>query len=158
MFSTMWNRWTTTHRFQQKTSRCLLGCGFEEGDRIEHYCRCPIVKDICRKRLNISADMFANLQFIYSDIPSHSHAQHLVHGRAPELRSLQGGQQHPTQVQWNALQGRGWRRRTRPSSSGRSHGPSVCYQVTAGAVECYFCIGRAPSCTDRCIHRTVQAI
>ena len=61
MFSTMWNRWSTTHRYQQKASDCLLGCGFEGGDRIEHYCRCGIVKDLCRKRLNINPDMFANL-------------------------------------------------------------------------------------------------
>ena len=41
--STIWNRWTTKRRFQG-AGRCLLGCGNQTGDSIEHYCRCVAVR------------------------------------------------------------------------------------------------------------------
>jgi hypothetical protein len=45
-FSTMWNRWVTARRFQQradKTNYCKLGCGGDAEDAIEHYARCERV-------------------------------------------------------------------------------------------------------------------
>ena len=59
-FSTCWNRWTTARRFQ-KQGRCLLGCGAEAEDSIEHYCRCQVLQQVCRSRLNLDHKIFCNL-------------------------------------------------------------------------------------------------
>ena len=61
VFSTIWNRWTTTRRYQQRVISCRLGCGLEEGDSIEHYCRCPIVQECCRRALNLDPRHHASL-------------------------------------------------------------------------------------------------
>ena len=61
VFSTMWNRWTTARRYQSR-GPCLLGCGCLEGDAIEHYCRCPVTRDICCRRLRLNPNVFATLQ------------------------------------------------------------------------------------------------
>ena len=62
MFSTMWNRWTTTRRFQATSvQECLLGCGAVNGDCVEHYCRCRVVRQICLRQLNVDPDVFASL-------------------------------------------------------------------------------------------------
>ena len=61
-FSTIWNRWTTSARFQSNNVLpCLLGCGVQEGDRIEHYCKCGVVKNVCAKLLRLDPRVFANL-------------------------------------------------------------------------------------------------
>ena len=52
VFSTIWNRWITTRRFQQKVIACRFGCGFDQSDSIEHYCRCTVVQQCCRRFLN----------------------------------------------------------------------------------------------------------
>ena len=52
---TMFNGWTTEHRFQ-KISQCKLGCcGFTDTDSIEHYSECPTVIRFARTFLNLSA-------------------------------------------------------------------------------------------------------
>ena len=59
-FGTIWNRWTTSRRFQKRDSGTCLFCSVGE-DSIEHYCTCPVVRDICRRRLNLDPDRFASL-------------------------------------------------------------------------------------------------
>ena len=44
--STMWNRWCTKRRFQQR-GHCVLGCA-EQEDSIEHYAKCPCVRGFAR--------------------------------------------------------------------------------------------------------------
>ncbi|CAK0898228.1 unnamed protein product [Prorocentrum cordatum] len=64
VFSTMWNRWTTHRRFQQRhapTNRCLLGCPPGAEDSIEHCCRCPLTARLLQRRLNLDASIFGNL-------------------------------------------------------------------------------------------------
>ena len=61
-FSTTWNRWATHRRFQKREQgKCLLGCRGEAEDSIEHYCRCQIVREVCRRKLNLHPDQFANM-------------------------------------------------------------------------------------------------
>ena len=64
VFGIMWNRWTTARRFQGQ-GVCLLGCCADaDQDRAEHYCRCRVVQDVCRRRLNLDPQTFANLHTI----------------------------------------------------------------------------------------------
>ena len=60
-YSTLWNRWTTARRFQG-TARCLLGCGVEHGDSIEHYCRCSVTREVCDRTLALDPERLANMQ------------------------------------------------------------------------------------------------
>jgi hypothetical protein len=52
VFSTMWNRWVTSRRFQRRASasnQCVLGCGPSAEDSIEHYVNCPYTQELgCR--------------------------------------------------------------------------------------------------------------
>ena len=52
-FSTLWNRWTTARRFQQRGSncRCVLGCDGEAEDSIEHYACCAAVRHVASRFL-----------------------------------------------------------------------------------------------------------
>ena len=59
-FSTIWNHWTTARRFQ-KRGKCLLGCGNQEGDCIEHCCRCQVVRQCCLRVLSMNPDIHATL-------------------------------------------------------------------------------------------------
>ena len=55
-FSTVWNRWTTARRFQQRqstTNRCVLGCSCSAEDSIEHYMHCRIIHEFARSRLRL---------------------------------------------------------------------------------------------------------
>ena len=61
VFGTIWNRWGTTRRYQKRVIECRFGCGAQEGDSIEHYCRCGVVKEVGRKMLNINSENFVNL-------------------------------------------------------------------------------------------------
>ena len=64
VFSTLWNRWCTCRRYQQRHSphnRCVLGCGGDAQDSIEHYCRCPVTKHAMERKLNMSPSTFAHL-------------------------------------------------------------------------------------------------
>ena len=48
-FSTVWNRWTTCRRFQQRRcdeNKCLLACSPTAEDSIEHYSRCAVVRRV----------------------------------------------------------------------------------------------------------------
>ena len=56
VFSTIWNRWCTARRHQNRAechNRCLLGCGGYAEDSIEHYCRCQVVKQFHAKSFKI---------------------------------------------------------------------------------------------------------
>ncbi len=59
VFSTIWNRWTTKRRFQS-SGPCLL-CGYASGDSIEHYCRCEVVRRVCRQHLRLDPSIFSTL-------------------------------------------------------------------------------------------------
>jgi hypothetical protein len=56
-FSTLWNRWTTPHRYQERPdgrSGCLLGCRSAlDLDTIEHYLRCPVVLEAARLKMGL---------------------------------------------------------------------------------------------------------
>ena len=59
VFGTLWNRWCTCRRYQQRHSarnRCVLGCGGAAEDSIEHYCRCPVTRQAMERKLNMSPD------------------------------------------------------------------------------------------------------
>ena len=63
-FSTLWNRWCTHRRYQNRqaaTNKCLLGCSATAEDSIEHYCQCPITKEVIRRNLNMDPKLYANL-------------------------------------------------------------------------------------------------
>ena len=49
-FRTLSNGWCTDRRFQGHGT-CRLGCNPNAGDSIEHYCRCPITRELFRKKL-----------------------------------------------------------------------------------------------------------
>ena len=51
-FRTLFNGWCTARRFQCYDT-CMLGCGSSAGDKIEHYCRCPVTRELFRKKLRI---------------------------------------------------------------------------------------------------------
>ena len=56
VFGTIWNRWTTARRFQQRASplnRCVFGCSQTAEDSIEHYSRCSVVLDFGRRWLGL---------------------------------------------------------------------------------------------------------
>ena len=56
VFSTIWNRWPTARRFQQRAAawnRCVLGCPGRAEDSIEHYGRCQLLLGFASRRLNL---------------------------------------------------------------------------------------------------------
>ena len=55
-FSTGWNRWCAARRWQrrdQPCNVCLLGCGGNAEDSVEHYARCQVVLKFHRHMLRI---------------------------------------------------------------------------------------------------------
>ena len=52
MLSTLWNRWTTKRRFQQR-GRCVLLCSETAVDCIEHYASCPAVRNAGLRHRNL---------------------------------------------------------------------------------------------------------
>ena len=62
VWGTMWNRWTTTARCEQRSSRCLLCDEDSALDKIEHYCRCPVVKDLGVRHLKLDASRYFNIR------------------------------------------------------------------------------------------------
>ena len=48
---TLWNGWTTEHRFQG-SGTCVLGCSSWAEDKVEHYAVCPCVKKFGRSFFN----------------------------------------------------------------------------------------------------------
>jgi hypothetical protein len=60
VFKTLWNGWSTETRFQRKHSqsnRCRFKCSSEAGDSIEHYCRCPVVRQVSYKHLHLQYNL-----------------------------------------------------------------------------------------------------
>ncbi len=49
---TMWNGWTTSHRFQGSGS-CVLRCSPWAKDKLEHYAVCPCLVKCAKKSLNL---------------------------------------------------------------------------------------------------------
>ena len=55
-FGTIWNRWTTSRRFQQRgsaTNRCVLGCSISAEDSVEHNIHCHIVQEFAHAYLRL---------------------------------------------------------------------------------------------------------
>jgi len=59
-FGNICNRWCTSRRFQQRVLPCRL-CHTENGDCIEHYCRCWVVKDVCARMLKLEGNRHPSL-------------------------------------------------------------------------------------------------
>ena len=59
VFGTAWNRWITARRFQNRNDQvnvCVLGCGADTNDSIEHYSRCKVLRRCHAEFLGINAD------------------------------------------------------------------------------------------------------
>ena len=54
-FRTVFNGWCTARRFQNHGPEhtCLMGCSSNAADSIEHYSRCPVTRELFRKKLRI---------------------------------------------------------------------------------------------------------
>ena len=68
VFSTIWNRWTTHRRFQRRnltSSQCLLGCGGQAEDSIEHYVNCTIVRAVAARFLNLKSHQVNLHTFVF---------------------------------------------------------------------------------------------
>ena len=64
VFSTIWNRWTTRRRFQQRSSAdnvCLLGCSTGAEDSVEHYSVCPRTRELASRQLRLRLPEQVNL-------------------------------------------------------------------------------------------------
>ena len=56
MLRTLYNGWCTHRRFQKRhyyNNTCLLGCGGNSEDSIEHYCRCRVTTALYNRLLNV---------------------------------------------------------------------------------------------------------
>ena len=56
VFRTIFNGWCTERRFKRRhlpSNRCVLGCGGEAEDSIEHYCCCPPIVAQLQKKFHI---------------------------------------------------------------------------------------------------------
>ena len=51
-WSTVFRRWTTAQAFQQKGSKCLMGCDNYE-DSLDHYAHCNMIRRCARNKLNL---------------------------------------------------------------------------------------------------------
>ena len=72
VFSTRWNRWTTSRRFQ-KEQCCLLCARHDSEDSIEHYSCCSVVRNVLTRYLRLDHARFACLHsflLIHADINS----------------------------------------------------------------------------------------
>jgi hypothetical protein len=64
VFSTIWNRWCTARRYQQRQSnknRCVLGCSDTAEDSIEHYSRCPCTRELAARLLHLDPTTQVNM-------------------------------------------------------------------------------------------------
>ena len=50
---TLWNGWTTSHRYQGSGS-CVFRCSGWAEDKLEHYAVCPCVRTLARNFLNLA--------------------------------------------------------------------------------------------------------
>ena len=55
VWRTVWNGWCTKARTEQKFANCVLGCGGEAADRIEHYALCKYVRWLSEAAFGMSA-------------------------------------------------------------------------------------------------------
>ena len=60
VFSACWNRWTTAGRFQ-KFNACLLCHRENSEDKLEHYCKCSVIKETFSRFLRMDPSKFACL-------------------------------------------------------------------------------------------------
>ena len=62
--STVFNRWTTARRFQQRHcpwNVCVMQCSPTAEDSLEHYCRCPHTRELASRYLRLDADSQVNM-------------------------------------------------------------------------------------------------
>jgi hypothetical protein len=81
VFSTIWNRWCTARRFQQRHAKhniCTLGCSNTAEDSIEHYCRCPYTKELAARYLRLDPTTQVNLHAFNLCCPSITTQEDLV--------------------------------------------------------------------------------
>ena len=65
--STLWNRWCTCRHFQRR-GLCVLGCPSAE-DSIEHYGRCPIIRQFASSFLHLRMDHACGLAYVLFAAP-----------------------------------------------------------------------------------------
>jgi len=66
MWRLIFNGWCTPRRFQGRhlaVNHCVLGCGGEAEDSIEHYCCCPALQDSLKAKLRASVPNCSALSF-----------------------------------------------------------------------------------------------
>ena len=66
-WGTLWNRWTTARRFQQRQSaknRCVFSCSPRAEDSIEHYAFCPHIWQRLRLPSNLCNGLRASCVWI----------------------------------------------------------------------------------------------
>ena len=57
-FGTIWNRWTTARRFEQRESlanRCVLGCSCSAEDSTKHCRHCRITREFAQTQIRIES-------------------------------------------------------------------------------------------------------
>ena len=69
-FRTIFNGWCTHHRFQRRHAApniCVFGCSCSASDSFEHYCRCPVVLQVLKRKLRVDVSPRAALRFFMLD-------------------------------------------------------------------------------------------
>ena len=64
VFGTVWNRWVTARRTDQRHSKvnvCVFGCSNTADDSIEHYSRCAYTRELAARYLHLDMATQANL-------------------------------------------------------------------------------------------------
>ena len=64
VLSTIFNRWTTARRFQQRGSSrnvCVFRCSPTAEDSLEHYARCRCVRELASRHLRLDPDRQVNM-------------------------------------------------------------------------------------------------
>ena len=105
VFSTVWNRWATHRRYQQRsrlTNICRFGCSDTAEDAIEHYAYCPLVQDLgarylrlqprrqvnmhtfmmCNPAVSTEEDLTAAALLVYAAYRAFNHQRHSAPGGA----------------------------------------------------------------------------
>jgi hypothetical protein len=53
VLSTLWNRWATKRRVEQRWGPCTLRCSPTAADSLEHYAHCPVIRQAAIEHLNL---------------------------------------------------------------------------------------------------------
>ena len=72
VFRTIYHGCCTHHRFQRRhaaSNICVFGCSCTASDSLEHYCRCPVVLQVLRRKLRVEVTPRASLRLFMLDLP-----------------------------------------------------------------------------------------